>query len=42
MQAVTAVQLIQILSMVNTSVTNDAKCIMSEWGMGTALVAEKP
>lgn len=41
MQAVTAVQLIQIISMVNTRVTNDAKC-MSEWGVETDLVAEKP
>jgi len=29
MQALTAAQLLQILSVVSTSVTNDAKCIMS-------------
>lgn len=37
MQALTDVQLFQILSMVSTSVTNDAKSIMSGWVMRSRL-----
>lgn len=37
MQAVTAVQLIQIFSRVSTSVTHNTKCIMNGWGTGNRL-----